>query len=133
MSKAIQEAIKNLSLLEDVCSQINTYQSKIMHYVYNSYLVGKTQDTYDEFKNKIVKRHRPLYDEDSEDDEAGELPDEKRCNYNIWNKGKIRRCKLARYKTETNCKKHANNEDLFDADSESSDSEESEEASDSSN
>lgn len=125
MAIDISAAINNLTLLDDVCSQINTYQNKLMKHVYEVYFEGNTKDTYGEFKNKIIKRHRPLYvaeGSDNEDDYC-ELPPEKRCSYNIWNKGRIRRCKLVRYKDLDNCKKHFNYDNLFDADSESSESE----------
>jgi hypothetical protein len=67
MSKDIENAIYNLTLLDDVCSQVNAYQNKLMKHIYNVYLDGKTKDSYDTYNKKILKRQRPLTLETDDD------------------------------------------------------------------
>lgn len=131
MTSDIESAIYNLTLLDDVCMQVNTYQHKLMKHIYNVYLDGKTKDTYETFNKKILKRQRPVFNADTDDDEDDcELADEKRCSFIIWNKGHMRRCKAPRYEVAANCKRHLALNTVFDEESsESSGSSESSESS----
>lgn len=119
----IQDAIYNLSLLDDICMQMNTYQTRLMKHIYNTYLDGKTKDTYNDFNKKILKRNREMFNlshDETDSNSDNELEDEKRCTFIIWNKGNMRRCKAPRYKVDDKCKRHMNRDSIFDSASSSS-------------
>jgi hypothetical protein len=100
-----------LTKLNDICSQVNTNQKNLMKFIYNNFISGKSKDTYEQFKKKIILRHRPLFKPPEEP--LTEEEDAQRCKYLVWDKGVVRRCKRNHPKGSTYCKSHIDKPNLL--------------------
>lgn len=101
----METVITNIVYFKDLCGQINAMQAKILIHIYKNYIKpNKAEETLDNFKSKILNKNRS----DSTVDDT--VDDEAICNYRIWIKGRVRKCKNKCFEDTYRCSKHVNSD-----------------------